>query len=82
MSETKCLGILQISSSLLLRALRLPPDTVIQDVQMQFERGDIVEFRILHPDLPILEEGKRIPRVTAEFQTLPDQEIVFTRWIR
>jgi hypothetical protein len=81
----KHLAILRVSQQLLVQALHLPPDTVVDAAKILFHAPDTIELRVEHADLPLSPIGNVIPVVSAEFRTehMEGQvrEIVFVRWV-
>jgi len=83
---TRHVGVLQLSSQLLFEVLHLPPDTLILNAQVSMDRLDVIQFLIMHPDLPEVAEGNVVPPVSAQFESklrpdLTATECVFTKWV-
>lgn len=73
---TRRLALLRIDAGLLVRALGLPDDVLIDGARVTFGDLGIVELRVEHGALPEVKHGERLPVVTALF----DKGRGFVRW--
>lgn len=84
-NTSRRLAILRVSGPLLVQALHLPPDTVVDDVRMSFGQPDAIELRVDQADLPLAAPGAAIPLVNAEFRSDlvegPAWLTSFVRWV-
>lgn len=79
-------AVLLVSAELIREALRLPAGTEIDHAAWSFEYPGVVELRVKDDDLPMLEKGQRLPRITAELRSeevpaTSRREVRFVRWV-
>jgi hypothetical protein len=62
-------GILRVSHAMIIEALRLPPDTVIDCLQTFWDEVDMIGFRIRSETLPETDFGDALPRVIPQYKS-------------
>lgn len=61
-------AILEVDTAMLVKALGIPDDTHIRDVQMSFDVQGRICFVIYHKSLPSIRPGETLLRVNAQFK--------------
>jgi hypothetical protein len=79
------LGVLRVSSHLLVQALGLPENTLIQAVHIPIDEPNVLEFRVEEESLPLVKEGAVIQRVKASLERVAIDgqayEVRFVGWV-
>jgi hypothetical protein len=61
--DVKHMGVVPVSLELMAEFLKMPPGTVIESINVDPYRPDLVYLRVQHPSLPPVRKGQILPRV-------------------
>lgn len=75
-------AIVPVSHEVLVEMLRMPVGSIIRDIRLG-DRADVFEFKVEHPNLPIVRDGEALCRivytVSTDTHVCPADESVWKR---